>query len=286
MNIFSGGNPNYTLLDETYDAKGLAQTQISLVSDAIEILAEDREDVQITYRCSEDNMDRCPLVSVQNGTLLIEAPRDIRLIFSLGWCGRLTVRVPETLALTYELNNTSGSVSLDGVRMQSANISGVSGSISLSPDLSVRAASVDISNTSGAIRVAAAADRLHASTVSGSIRAEGAFDTVEASTTSGSVRVACWTAPSSVEMGSVSGSTRLTLPADIPGFVLDTSSVSGKLHNDFGQNPYGDRSLVVRMHTVSGGMYVSPGEEDAPRDPSPERTKGTPREDAGGKRTF
>lgn len=288
MNIFSGGAPKYTLLDETHDAQGLERIEISMVSDAIEILAEDRSDVQITYLCSDDNPDRSPRVSVQGGTLLIEAPRDMRVFFSLGWSGRLTVRVPESLTLAYDLNNTSGSVDVDGVRMKSAKVNCVSGSIRLSPDLSVRASYADISNTSGSIRVAAAAERLHVNTVSGGVRAEGAFGTVDASTTSGGVRVECWTAPSSVDLGSVSGSTRLTLPADIPGFVLDTSSVSGKLHNDFAQNPYGDRSLVVRMHTVSGGMYVMPGEVSTTErdEPAPERTSGAPKEDAGGQRVF
>lgn len=275
LNIFSGGDPKYTLLDEAYDAQGLSLMDVRMVSDTIEILAEGREDVQVTYLCSEDDMARCPIVTVENGAIVIESPRNFRLI-SLGrWPGRLTVRVPERLALGYKLSSTSGSLTVDGVRMTRAQISGVSGSIHLSPDLSSRASAIDVSNTSGSLRIAANADALHASTVSGSVRAEGSFGTVDASTTSGSVRINCWTAPSSVNLESVSGSTRLTLPRDVAGFALDTSSVSGKLHNDFGENPYGDRSTVVRLHTVSGGMYVSPAEsEDAERedDDSPSDT--------------
>ncbi len=264
LNIFSGGEPKYTLLDETYDAQGLAHMDIRMVSDAVEVLAEDRDDVQVTYLCSDDDMTRCPSVAVKDGVLVIESPSSFRLI-SFGWrSGRLTVRVPERLALGYELSNTSGSLAVDGVRMTRAHISGVSGSIRLSPDLSCRASAIDVSNTSGSVRIAACADALRASTVSGSVRAEGSFDTVDASTTSGSVRIDCWTAPSTVGLESVSGSTRLSLPRDVAGFALDTSSVSGRLHNDFGENPYGDRSTVVRMHTVSGGMYVSPAESQAP----------------------
>ena len=51
LNIFSGGEPKYTLLDETYDAQGLAHMDIRMVSDAVEVVAEDRDCLLYTSRC-------------------------------------------------------------------------------------------------------------------------------------------------------------------------------------------------------------------------------------------
>lgn len=114
------------------------------------------------------------------------------------------------------------------------------------------------------------ANELNAETVSGNITADGNFTKIDINSVSGNFDISTAVSPVEVESESVSGNFTITMPSDISGFTLRTSTVSGSFkRNDFspvtsvtdnkGKNgtfTYGNGSTEIDLNSVSGDFEV------------------------------
>ena len=115
-----------------------------------------------------------------------------------------------------------------------------------------------MTTVSGKQFVSCDANRASVSVVSGKAHVEGACEEWEINSVSGGVELICTVAPTNrIQLSTVSGNARVTLPSDIRGFVADMSSMSGRIVNEFGPNRYGTCALPIHMDTMSGKLMIT-----------------------------
>lgn len=141
----------------------------------------------------------------------------------------------------------------------SLEIDSVSASIKVS---SITAQTMELVNVSGKCSFAAcSAASFDAETVSGNVEFEGSVQNMSFSTVSANCTATISGSPREIEMNSVSGDLRLTLP-DITGFTASMDSTSGDPDIDFpvtaSHNTYtfGDGSCRITADSVSGDLTI------------------------------
>ncbi|MBR7081794.1 MAG: DUF4097 family beta strand repeat protein [Oscillospiraceae bacterium] len=106
------------------------------------------------------------------------------------------------------------------------------------------------------------ADKLYINTVSGKIEADGDFREIDADSVSGRVDITCGTLPDDMDIDTVSGGVRLTLPEN-DGFSVEFDSVSGDLKSDLALARFEERYTYKNggpdfaVDTVSGDLNIN-----------------------------
>ena len=149
----------------------------------------------------------------------------------------------------------------NGFSFNEMNMDTVSANIDLK---SITANAVNIDTVSGNITVSGEFTEIDADCVSGNILVDGAFANISADTVSGYGDIIALSKPNKMEMETVSGIYRVTVPADISGFTVKYDTVSGNASvNDFEVKMpekrmivYGDGSARIDFDSVSGNIEI------------------------------
>ena len=261
-----------------FPAAGLRAVDVKVDADDVRVEPSDEADVCVRWQGMA--ADRQPVVTMDGHTLCVRRanPDVFKTFFSVfakdG--GQIVVRVPRGYAADYSLSTTSGDVMLSGVDVDDVRVNSTSGGVRVEPDAGIRAKEISVGTVSGDVTVSACAgdvkvntvsgdqfvscdaNRVDVDCVSGEIHIEGACDEWEVNSVSGDAALICTVAPSrKIQLGTVSGDVRVTLPGDIRGFVAEMSGMSGHIENEFGPNRYGTCALPIHMDTISGNLAIT-----------------------------
>lgn len=272
------GQPGMVIV-QRFPAAGLREISIKLDADDVTIKDSDEPDVVVKWEAEDEDAIQ-PNMVCENHKLTIDRnnPDVFKTFFSVfkKEGGKVTVRVPRGYAADYEIGTTSGDIKLYAIDVDRVKVNTTSGSVRIEPDLGIRAKEISVTSISGDATVSACAgdvsvttvsgkqfvscdaNRASVSVVSGKAHVEGACEEWEINSVSGGVELICTVAPTNrIQLSTVSGNARVTLPSDIRGFVADMSSMSGRIVNEFGPNRYGTCALPIHMDTMSGKLMIT-----------------------------
>lgn len=272
------GQPGMVIV-QRFPAAGLREISIKLDADDVTVKDSDEPDVVVKWEAEDDDAIQ-PNMVCENHKLTIDRnnPDVFKTFFSVfkKEGGKVTVRVPRGYAADYEIGTTSGDIKLYAIDVDRVKVNTTSGSVRIEPDPGIRAKEISVTSISGDATVSACAgdvsvttvsgkqfvscdaNRASVSVVSGKAHVEGACEEWEINSVSGGVELICTVAPTNrIQLSTVSGNARVTLPSDIRGFVADMSSMSGRIVNEFGPNRYGTCALPIHMDTMSGKLMIT-----------------------------
>ena len=272
------GQPDMVIV-QRFPAAGLREISIKLDADDVTVKDSDEPDVVVKWEAEDDDAIQ-PSMVCENHKLTIDRnnPDVFKTFFSVfkKEGGKVTVCVPRGYAADYEIGTTSGDIKLYAIDVDMVKVNTTSGSVRIEPDPGIRAKEISVTSISGDATVSACAgdisvttvsgkqfvscdaNRASVSVVSGKAHVEGACEEWEINSVSGGVELICTVAPTNrIQLSTVSGNARVTLPSDIRGFVADMSSMSGRIVNEFGPNRYGTCALPIHMDTMSGKLMIT-----------------------------
>lgn len=272
------GQPGMVIV-QRFPAAGLREISIKLDADDVTVKDSDEPDVVVKWEAEDEDAIQ-PNMVCENHKLTIDRnnPDVFKTFFSVfkKEGGKVTVRVPRGYAADYEIGTTSGDIKLYAIDVDRVKVNTTSGSVRIEPDPGIRAKEISVTSISGDATVSACAgdvsvttvsgkqfvscdaNRASVSVVSGKAHVEGACEEWEINSVSGGVELICTVAPTNrIQLSTVSGNARVTLPSDIRGFVADMSSMSGRIVNEFGPNRYGTCALPIHMDTMSGKLMIT-----------------------------
>ena len=272
------GQPDMVIV-QRFPAAGLREISIKLDADDVTIKDSDEPDVVVKWEAENEDAIQ-PSMVCENHKLTIDRnnPDVFKTFFSVfkKEGGKVTVCVPRGYAADYEIGTTSGDIKLYAIDVDRVKVNTTSGSVRIEPDPGIRAKEISVTSISGDATVSACAgdvsvttvsgkqfvscdaNRASVSVVSGKAHVEGACEEWEINSVSGGVELICTVAPTNrIQLSTVSGNARVTLPSDIRGFVADMSSMSGRIVNEFGPNRYGTCALPIHMDTMSGKLMIT-----------------------------
>lgn len=272
------GQPDMVIV-QRFPAAGLREISIKLDADDVTVKDSDEPDVVVKWEAEDDDAIQ-PSMVCENHKLTIDRnnPDVFKTFFSVfkKEGGKVTVCVPRGYAADYEIGTTSGDIKLYAIDVDRVKVNTTSGSVRIEPDPGIRAKEISVTSISGDATVSACAgdvsvttvsgkqfvscdaNRASVSVVSGKAHVEGACEEWEINSVSGGVELICTVAPTNrIQLSTVSGNARVTLPSDIRGFVADMSSMSGRIVNEFGPNRYGTCALPIHMDTMSGKLMIT-----------------------------
>ena len=272
------GQPDMVIV-QRFPAAGLREISIKLDADDVTVKDSDEPDVVVKWEAENEDAIQ-PSMVCENHKLTIDRnnPDVFKTFFSVfkKEGGKVTVCVPRGYAADYEIGTTSGDIKLYAIDVDRVKVNTTSGSVRIEPDPGIRAKEISVTSISGDATVSACAgdvsvttvsgkqfvscdaNRASVSVVSGKAHVEGACEEWEINSVSGGVELICTVAPTNrIQLSTVSGNARVTLPSDIRGFVADMSSMSGRIVNEFGPNRYGTCALPIHMDTMSGKLMIT-----------------------------
>ena len=269
-----------------HDATPTAHVSISNVAGSVNVIAWDRQEVQVSGRLGEGAKPLAITGSNSNLTIKVESQGGSGW---LNWGGdskmaptTLELHVPKAASLdvdvisaplvidgmdggSIEVNTVSGKARVNA-RTPSLKVDSVSGGI----ELAGHAERADLQSVSGEILAPSPGNDVKLQTISGRIQAAGGpWQKLELSTVSGDVQLTGGLIPDGVlNIDSMSGDVQWQLPADTSGN-LHASSFSGDLRSDFGtpKEPehgpgssldvrLGDGRGKINIETFSGDLRI------------------------------
>ena len=272
------GQPGMVIVNR-FPAAGLREINIKLDADDVTVKDSDESDVVVKWEAENEDSTQ-PNMVYENHKLTIDRnnPDVFKTFFSVfkKEGGKVTVRVPRGYAADYEISTTSGDIKLYAIDVDMVKVNTTSGSVRVEPDPGIRAKEISVTSISGDATVSVCAgdvsvttvsgkqfvscdaNKANISVVSGKAHIEGACEEWEVNSVSSNVELICTVAPTrKIQLSTVSGNARVTLPSDIRGFVADMSSMSGRIVNEFGPNRYGTCALPIHMDTMSGKLMLT-----------------------------
>ena len=272
------GQPGMVIINR-FPAAGLREINIKLYADDVTVKDSDEPDVVVKWEAKNEDSTQ-PNMVYENHKLTIDRnnPDAFKTFFSVfkKEGGKVTVRVPRGYAADYEISTTSGDIKLYAVDVDGVKVNTTAGSVHVEPDPGIRAKEISVTSISGDATVSCCAEdvsvttvsgkqfvscdanKANISVVSGKAHVEGACEEWEVNSVSSNIELICTVAPTGkIQLSTVSGNARVTLPSDIRGFVADMSSMSGRIVNEFGPNRYGTCALPIHMDTMNGKLMLT-----------------------------
>ncbi|MHB1058778.1 MAG: DUF4097 family beta strand repeat-containing protein [Rhodanobacter sp.] len=269
-----------------HDATPTARISISNIAGTVNVVAWDRNEVQVSGRLGDGAK---PLaITGSNGDLEIKVePQGGSGMFNWGGDSRMaptTLELHVPRAASLDVDVISAPLVIDGMDGGSIEVNTVSGKARINartPSLKVdsvsggieqagHAAQAELQTVSGEILAPALGSSVELQTISGRIQASGGpWQKLTLSTVSGDVQLTGGLAgDGSIGIDSMSGDVQLQLPANTSGN-LHASSFSGDLRSDFGtptepeHGPgstldvrLGDGRGKINIETFSGDLRV------------------------------
>jgi len=260
-----------------HDATPTARISVSNVAGTVNVIAWDRNEVQVGGRLGDGAKPLAITGSNDNLEIKVE-PQNGSGWFNWGGDSRmgptsLEVHVPKAASLDVDVisapllidgmdggdiqvNTVSGKARVNA-RTPSLKVDSVSGGI----ELAGHAERADLQSVSGEILAPSLGNDVKLQTISGRIQAAGGpWQKLELSTVSGDVQLTGGLAPDGVlNIDSMSGDVQWQLPVDTSGN-LHASSFSGDLRSDFGTTKEPEHgpgsSLDVRLGNGRGKINI------------------------------
>jgi len=265
-----------TPINLTHAASATARVNISNVAGSVNVVAWDRNEVQVVGQLGDGSKPLAITGSNTDMTVKVEPAGGSGW---LNWTGdrklspsTLELHVPKSASLI--INVVSSPVVIDDMAGGTIEISTVSGrsrisantpslkvdSVSGNIEIAGSAQTANLQTVSGDILAPALGSAVRLQTISGHIQAGGGpWQTLTLSTVSGDVQLAGNLAPNgSVGIDSMSGDVQLQLPATLSG-LLHASSFSGELRSDFGTptKPEHGPGSSLDVHLGNGGGKIN-----------------------------
>jgi hypothetical protein len=259
-----------------HDATPTAHVSISNVAGSVNVIAWDRQEVQVSGRLGEGAKPLAITGSNSNLTIKVESQGGSGW---LNWGGdskmaptTLELHVPRAASLDIEV--VSAPLVVDGIDGGSIEVNTVSGKARINartPSLEVDSVSggieqaghaehADLQTVSGEILAPALGSEVKLQTISGRIQAAGGpWRKLTLSTVSGDVQLSgALASGGNIGIDSMSGDVQLQLPAATSGD-LHASSFSGDLRSDFGSptRPEHGPGSSLDVHLGDGGGKIS-----------------------------
>jgi hypothetical protein len=272
-----------------YPCRGPIRAEVRVRAGVITVTAEERHTVAVVVAPYDDaDASRAAAeetsVEFHDDRLRVEAPDLEHAGWILRRAGR--VRVDLRVPLDSHLAAFGGSADIHTTgRLSGATARSGSGDLyvnHIAGDLTVESASGDIradevggalsvKTGSGDVRIARATGPVNAGVASGDVTIDEAGGEVRVSTASGDVRIGAATGDR-VQVKAASGDVSVGVPAGTKVW-LDLSTLSGTTTSDLEMTgntpPTGGAQLAIRVHTLSGDIYVH-------RSAGPARTASAP----------
>lgn len=247
------GWQNYRYDEEGYQIGGctvyeteITELELDWLSGEVEVLFTEDDAYPSLIETSVNPLSESAQLrwKAENGKLTVKCRKSGTYLSSGAPDKSLTVRIPSKGAAGLKnvvVKSVSASVTLRGIHSERLEINTVSGRIGLD---------------------GCAAPIVALDTVRGSVSAKGEFENCFVlSSVSGNFQLTPVSCPKNLEIRSVKGDSRLTLPAD-SSFRIAFRSVSGKLISDFaltdrgGESVCGDGDCSIQTETTSGGLTI------------------------------
>lgn len=234
-----------------HDATANTRVSISNVAGTVNVIAWDRNEVQVTGNLGDGAKPLAIIGSNDHLEIKVE-PQGGAGWFNWGGDSRMgptTLELHVPRAASLEVDVVSAPLVIDGMEGGSIKVNTVSGKARIN----ARTPTLTVDSVSGGIEQAGHADKVELQTVSGDILAPALGNQVELQTISGRIQASGgpWqkltlstvsgnvqlngglTAGGSINIDSMSGDVQLQVPANT-GANLHASSFSGNLRSDFG----------------------------------------------------
>ena len=283
-------NSGKTQIDDerTETLKGLDSMSIEAVSDSIELIPVDTNEVRIHYYGSyqTSNPDYRPELVVDRSSshlqIKIKYESGIKAVSFSGDL-KLDVYIPRQYAGKLEIKSTSGKVTIDELAVDRFEYTNVSGNLNVNHIATKKAS---LNTTSGMVKLNGQFESFSFNTVSGEISSDDfrSLDTklgtvsggvklsgqpgnINANSISGKLQLKYDTFENDIESDSVSGDVIITLPGN-SSFKVDYSTASGNVDSDFpitvsgikkGNNlkgTVGSGDHTLQVNTVSGSLKI------------------------------
>jgi Toastrack DUF4097 len=260
----------------------IARLEVSNIRGSVEVLPGEEGVIAVTAVKNSESGDteRTEVNITQENDGKVKAEVKYRegwrvLGFSKPCQVNFTVRVP--LKCAVQASGVSSSLNVHNLE-GNFEISSVSGQVTLN-ELS---GPVKLNTVSGDVDGGSLRGELHFNTVSGDVRLKKAsLPAVTGHTVSGDVALQTQLADGPYSVNSVSGDLRLIVPVDTR-CTAHVSAVSGKVRTAFPQTAYHRSNgshvaeiqgggVSVKMHSVSGDLWIGPAEGETPAPAKPEQ---------------
>ncbi len=219
---------------KNFDINDLTLIDAEGISDEVNIIFEDREDIKVHYHGSgKSKMPK--LVTGRRGNNLnidIVYPKTVIKIFDMGWSRTaLDIYVPEDYSENFKVHTVSGEIEIENFGLNELELSTVSGEIVAKNG---HANSIYCKTISGDVTMKeiTVIDAILKST-SGDLLADDYIgEELSAKTVSGTISISYEAFNGDAEFDTTSGDVILEVPKNA-GFEVDFNTVSGELSNDF-----------------------------------------------------
>ena len=281
------------LEENAYEAPAsgpVSRLKIDWINGPVEVRCWEGEAIRVTEYASRPLKDRERMaLREEGGQLTISWSQSPALLGGLGklflkkhlvvelpqnaWLDQVKVEVPIGGAYLsgfqageVKAETVSGPLSCRGLGAEKLKGESVSGTVRVE---SVAARVLDVESVSGMVELLdISGEKITAETVSGALAARGSGEEIKLETVSGTLSLEAGQYPRTARMETVSGSVRLGLPQEGPGFTLEYESRSGNLNSRFpltgnlgkhhGRGSFGAGGAEIHLETVSGAMELYP----------------------------
>ena len=221
------------------------EISIDWVAGSVTVVVTDGDEIRVTEDYDGDEDARRMRWQVEDGELSVKYSRP-KLAVGAEEAKNLTVEIPRA-ALT---------------KLVELQVS----TVSAAQDISVSVRELDVDTVSGRVNVRGDYESVDAESTSGDVCFDGSFREGSFDSVSGAVEIRLQRQASALDMDTVSGEMRLTLPRDITGFRVDAESmgrtnISGFDMDYNGMDRWGDRSMNISMDGVSGKLTIEAAKE-------------------------
>ena len=240
----------------SFDFGGIEKIRVSEVDSQIHVIPGEGNEIRVDIAGSLGKSEYPIEAEIKGGQLVIERKTSISSFFVFNFGRRasvINVYVPQGYGKDIEISSVSGSVDIHPVKAKGLTIDTIAGEITLS---GVACDTVKLSTVSGNISAQSLKTReSKVSSTSGRIELADFAGDFDGKNVSGKVAVAYARFDNNVRVDTVSGGIELTLTG-AEDFKLETSSISGRVSNEFDAKTLGNGKNHIRLETVSGRMTV------------------------------
>ncbi|MGV8981204.1 DUF4097 family beta strand repeat-containing protein [Clostridium sp.] len=265
----SKGNGNINEIKE-FDIAPISKVMVDTVSSDVNIILWKEDKIKVHYHGTASEMSRAPKLETSlSGDKLnisIKYPNQITSIFNFSINTKLDLYIPEKYKNSMNIETVSGEVNIDRLEADNFTVSSTSGDVNIN---SVVANITDFESISGSINIKSLSSKTNGfETTSGDIKIEAVTGDISANSVSGSITASYDIFNNEVAAETVSGDIDLSLP-QASEFVVDFSSISGELDNDFPlvvtgkvekrniKGTVGNGKKTIRVETVSGDAAIN-----------------------------